>query len=89
MIMRFLSRLLSHDPMDPFELEMYDHFKHHLFIDPFLFEFLLWVDADTQVFPEGINRFVAAMASDAKVSIQQHTFNSLGCRNLWRNIVTK
>ena len=54
--------------MNPLELEIYKHIKYDIGIDPNLYEYILMVDADTEVYPESLNRMVAYMVRDSKVT---------------------
>lgn len=67
LLMRYLNRVHFDAPMYPLELEIYHHMKHIIGIDPAFYEYILMVDADTTVHPEGLNRLVAVAADDSKV----------------------
>ncbi|KAJ3417264.1 hypothetical protein HDV05_005720 [Chytridiales sp. JEL 0842] len=49
LIMRYLNKVHFDKEMNPLELEITRQMKHMLNLDPKLFEFVLWVDADTEV----------------------------------------
>ena len=66
MLMRYLNRVHFDTPMFPLELELYHHMKHVIGIDPFMYEFILMVDADTSIEPDGLNRLVAAAVDDPR-----------------------
>lgn len=53
--------------MSPLELEMYHQMKNVIGVDPSFYEFILMVDADTEVLPDALNRLVSAMVHDAKI----------------------
>jgi chitin synthase len=66
-LMRFLSRVHFNAPMNPLELEIYRHMQINLKISPSLYEFILMIDADTEVLPDGMNRMISAMIRDSKI----------------------
>lgn len=67
LLMRYLNRVHFDAPMYPLELEIYHHMKNIIGIDPAFYEYILTVDADTTVDPEGLNRLVAVAADDSRV----------------------
>jgi chitin synthase len=66
-LMSFLNRVHFDAPMNPLELEMYHQLKNVIGIDPKLYEYILMVDADTEVLPDSLNRLIAVMTRDASV----------------------
>ncbi|KAJ1548666.1 hypothetical protein HK405_000890 [Cladochytrium tenue] len=66
-LMRFLSSTHYGLPMDPLELELSYHLRHVLGLDPSWFEFLLCVDADTEIEKDSINRLVSSLVRDSKM----------------------
>ncbi|RKO96036.1 fungal chitin synthase, partial [Caulochytrium protostelioides] len=66
-IMRFLNRVHYQAPMNPLELEMYHHMKNIIGVDPYLYEYTLMVDADTEVEADSLNRLIAVMVTDGKI----------------------
>ncbi|KAI9363452.1 chitin synthase-domain-containing protein [Zopfochytrium polystomum] len=66
-LMRFLSRVHYNQPMNPLELEMYHQMKNVIGVDPSYYEFILSIDADTEVTPDSLNRLVSCMTRDSKV----------------------
>lgn len=64
LLMRYLNRVHFDAPMYPLELEMYHHMKNVIGIDPSFYEYILMVDADTLIAPDGLNRLVAAAVDD-------------------------
>jgi chitin synthase len=66
-LLRFLSRAHLQGGMSPLELTLYHHVKNIIGFQPEWFEFLLWVDADTEVFPDSINRMVSCFVSDGRM----------------------
>ena len=53
--------------MCPLELEMFHQMKNVIGVDPSNYEFILMVDADTEVLPDSLNRMVSCMVHDAKI----------------------
>ncbi|TPX48765.1 chitin synthase [Synchytrium endobioticum] len=66
-LMRFLSRVHFGAPLNPLEVEAYHHIKNIIGVNPSFYEFMLMVDADTEVYPDSLNRLVAYMQHDSKV----------------------
>ncbi|WFD01439.1 chitin synthase [Malassezia obtusa] len=64
MLMRYLNAVHFDSPMSPLELELYHHMKNVIGIDPSFYEYILMVDADTGIAPDGLNRLVAAAVHD-------------------------
>lgn len=67
LLMRYLNRVHFDAPMYPLELEIYHQMKNVIGIDPAFYEYILTIDADTSVEPEGLNRLVAVAADDSRV----------------------
>ena len=67
LLMRFLNRVHFDAEMAPLELEIYHQIKNVIGVDPKLYEFLLTVDADTEVRPDSLNRLVAVAADDSSI----------------------
>lgn len=67
-LMNFLNRVHYGDPMSPLDLELFHHINNIIGIEPERFEFLLTIDADTQVKPDALNRMVAACTADNSIS---------------------
>jgi chitin synthase len=67
LLMRYLNRVHFDAPMYPLELEIYHQMKNVIGIDPAFYEYILTIDADTRVEPEGLNRLVAVAADDSSV----------------------
>lgn len=65
--MRFLNRVHFDAEMAPLELEIYHQIKNVIGVDPKLYEFLLTVDADTEVKPDALNRLIAVAADDSSI----------------------
>lgn len=66
-LMRFLNKIHYNSPMNPMELEIYHQIKNIIGVNPSFYEFVLMVDADTEVLPDGLNRLVSAFVDDAKI----------------------
>jgi chitin synthase len=66
-LMRFLNKVHFGTPMTPMELELYHQIKNVIGVNPSFYEYILMVDADTEVMKDGLNRMVSAFAHDAKI----------------------
>lgn len=66
-LMRFLNKVHFGLPMSPLELEMYHHIKNIIGVNPSFYEYILQVDADTEVEPTSLTRLVASMVHDKKI----------------------
>ncbi|KAJ2236467.1 hypothetical protein H4R99_000811 [Coemansia sp. RSA 1722] len=67
LLLHFLSRVHFEAPMSPLDLEIYHQMKNVIGVHPSLYEYLLMVDADTEVVSDSLTRLVACMVHDAKV----------------------
>ncbi|KAG1429238.1 hypothetical protein G6F58_000136 [Rhizopus delemar] len=65
--MSFLNKVHFDAEMSPLELEIYYHIKHVIGIDPDLYEYILMVDSDTEVYPDALNRLVSCMLHDSRI----------------------
>ncbi|KAJ1718669.1 hypothetical protein LPJ53_006386, partial [Coemansia erecta] len=66
LLLHFLNRVHFEAPMSPLDLEIYHQMKNVIGVHPSLYEYLLMVDADTEVVPDSLTRLVACMVHDAK-----------------------
>ncbi|CAO3699082.1 unnamed protein product [Rhizopus microsporus] len=66
-LMNFLNKVHFNSPMTPMELELYHQIKNVIGVNPSFYEYVLMVDADTEVMPDGLNRLVSAFTHDAKI----------------------
>ena len=66
-LMQFLSRVHFDSDMCPLDLELAIHIHTVLDLDPGAFEYALFVDADTDIAPDSLNRLVACMINDASI----------------------
>ncbi|KAI5283807.1 Chitin synthase, class 8 [Ascosphaera aggregata] len=66
-MMRFLNRVHYNAPMSPLELEMHHHIRNIIGVNPTFYEFILQVDADTEVAPDAATRMVAALLADIRI----------------------
>ncbi|KAG2224722.1 hypothetical protein INT45_009037 [Circinella minor] len=66
-LMRFLNKVHFMTPMTPMELEIYHQIKNVIGVNPSFYEFVLMVDADTEVEKDGLNRMVSVFVHDAKI----------------------
>ncbi|KAJ2058073.1 hypothetical protein GGI17_005270 [Coemansia sp. S146] len=67
LLLHFLNRVHFEAPMSPLDLEIYHQLKNVIGVHPSLYEYVLMVDADTEVLPDSLTRLVACMVHDAKV----------------------
>jgi chitin synthase len=67
-LMQYLSRAHAQQEMNPLELELHYHFIYKLGVDPRNYEFLLWVDSDTEIFPDSLSRYVSYMTTDISLA---------------------
>ncbi|KAI8988154.1 chitin synthase-domain-containing protein [Mycotypha africana] len=66
-LMRFLNKVHFESPMTPMELEIYHQIKNVIGVNPSFYEFVLMVDADTEVLPDSLNRMVSCFVHDSKI----------------------
>ncbi|KAJ3056155.1 hypothetical protein HK097_007879 [Rhizophlyctis rosea] len=66
-LMRFLNRVHFNSGMNPLELELYHHMKNIIGVNPSFYEYILMVDADTEVHPLSLNRMISSMIHDSKI----------------------
>ncbi|KAF9584191.1 hypothetical protein BGW38_007270 [Lunasporangiospora selenospora] len=66
-LMKFLNKVHFDAPMCPLELEIYHQMKNVIGVDPSYYEYILQVDADTEVMPDALNRLVSCMIHDGKI----------------------
>ncbi|RCI02024.1 hypothetical protein CU098_005085 [Rhizopus stolonifer] len=66
-LMRFINKVHFQSPMTPMELEIYHQIKNVIGVSPDFYEFVLMVDADTEVLPDSLNRMVSCFVHDSKV----------------------
>ncbi|KAG5463396.1 MAG: chitin synthase-domain-containing protein, partial [Olpidium bornovanus] len=66
-LMNFLNRVHFDTPMSPMELEMYHQIKNVIGVHPSFYEYILMVDADTEVVPDSLNRLISCMMHDGRI----------------------
>ncbi|KAF9398540.1 hypothetical protein BGX21_007652 [Mortierella sp. AD011] len=66
-LMKFLNKVHFDAPMCPLELEIYHQMKNVIGVNPSFYEYILQVDADTEVMPDALNRLVSCMINDSKI----------------------
>jgi chitin synthase len=66
-LFRFLGRLFHRQPFCPLEVELFRHIKWIIGIDPSLYEFVMMVDADTQVHADSVSRMVEMYELDHRL----------------------
>lgn len=67
LLLNFLNRCYFKSAMSPLELEIYHQIANVIGINPRMYEYLLTVDADTEVTEDSLNRLVACCANDSKI----------------------
>ena len=67
LLMRILNRAHFDAPMSPLEVEVCYQMSCIIGIAPVFYDFILMVDADTWISPDGLNRLVAAACDDTSV----------------------
>lgn len=66
-LLQFLNRVHRESEMCPLELEIYHQMKNVIGVHPSLYEYILMVDADTEVMPDSLNRLVSCMLHDQQI----------------------
>ncbi|CAG8524184.1 2003_t:CDS:2, partial [Racocetra persica] len=66
-LMRFLNRVHFELEMSPLELEIYHQMKNVIGVNPSFYEYVLMVDADTEVMPDSLNRMISCMLHDGRI----------------------
>nr|CAG8434853.1 941_t:CDS:2 [Entrophospora candida] len=66
-LMKFLNKVHFNSEMTPLELEMYHQIKYVIGVNPSFYEYVLMVDADTEVMPDSLNLLVSAFIHDTRV----------------------
>lgn len=66
-LLRFLNKVHMRTSMTPLELEIYRQIQVNVGVDPWAYEFILMVDADTVVMGDSLNRLVSCMMHDTQV----------------------
>lgn len=66
-LLKFLSKFYYDIPMTPLELELCRGLKYELNIDPSILEFVLMIDADTEIFSDALIRLLACCIHDSKI----------------------
>ncbi|KZO98083.1 glycosyltransferase family 2 protein [Calocera viscosa TUFC12733] len=67
LLMRFLNRVHFDAPMCPLELEMAHQLRNVVGVDPYFYEYIFMVDADTSVTKDSLSRLVASAADDSRI----------------------
>ncbi|KAJ2672841.1 hypothetical protein IWW42_002612 [Coemansia sp. RSA 1085] len=68
LLMSFFNKVHFNLPMTPLELEIYHQMRHILGIPPRNYEYLLQVDADTEVMPDSLARLVTTCMGDRRIA---------------------
>ncbi|KAJ3127282.1 hypothetical protein HK098_006556 [Nowakowskiella sp. JEL0407] len=61
LLLRFLSRVHLNEKLTELECHLMHHMKNIIGVPPQWYEYVLMVDADTQTYPESLNRLVSCM----------------------------
>ncbi|KAG2217180.1 hypothetical protein INT45_013192 [Circinella minor] len=65
--MDFLRKVHFDSEMSPLELSIYRNIRNVIGIDPILYEYILMVDSDTEVYPDALTRLVSCMLHDSRI----------------------
>ncbi|KAJ2610867.1 hypothetical protein H4S08_003422 [Coemansia sp. RSA 1365] len=68
LLMSFFNKVHFNLPMTPLELEIYHQMRHIIGVPPRNYEYLLQVDADTEVMPDSLSRLVSACTGDRRIA---------------------
>ncbi|KAJ1728099.1 hypothetical protein LPJ72_005626, partial [Coemansia sp. Benny D160-2] len=68
LLMSFFHKVHFNLPMTPLELEIYHQLRHIIGVPPRNYEYLLQVDADTEVMPDSLSRLVSACTGDKRIA---------------------
>ncbi|KAJ2181539.1 hypothetical protein GGF45_001469 [Coemansia sp. RSA 551] len=68
LLMSFFNKVHFNLPMTPLELEIYHQMRHIIGVPPRNYEYLLQVDADTEVMPDSLSRLVSACTGDQRIA---------------------
>ncbi|KAG2220939.1 hypothetical protein INT45_010692 [Circinella minor] len=66
-LMRFLNKVHYDSPMTPMELAIYHELKNVIGVHPSFYEFVLMIDADTEVLSHSLTRMVGHFVRDPKI----------------------
>lgn len=66
-LMQFLNKVHYDTEMSPMEYEIYHQIQNVIGVNPFYYEFVLMVDADTEVLPDSLNCLISSFVKDDKV----------------------
>lgn len=68
LLMRFFQKVHYGLAMSPLELEMYHQINNVIGVTPSLYEYVLMVDADTEVEPDALTRLVTQFIADTEIA---------------------
>lgn len=66
-LLHFLSQMHYQQPLNPLEMEIYRHMDELIGIDPNHYDFVMMVDADTEVRPDSMTCLVSSCMADDRV----------------------
>lgn len=84
-LMRFLNRVHHNLPMSPLELELYHQIQNVIGVNPAYYEFVMQVDADTEVSPESCAQLASSLHHNGKI---QAICGETGLSNSKKSIIT-
>ena len=67
LLLNFLNHVHYKSEMSPLEVTVYDHMKNNIGIHPYLYEYMLMMDADTEAYPDSLKRLISSMVNDSRV----------------------
>lgn len=66
-LLQFLNKVHYQSDMNPMEFEIYHQIQNVIGVNPFFYEYVMMVDADTEVMPDSLNSLVSSFTNDDKV----------------------
>ncbi|KAH8550239.1 chitin synthase [Umbelopsis sp. PMI_123] len=66
-LLQFLNKVHYQSEMNPLEYEIYHQIQNVIGVNPFFYEYVMMVDADTEVLPHSLNSLVSSFVNDDKI----------------------
>lgn len=66
-LLQFLNKVHYQSDMNPLEFEIYHQIQNVIGVNPFFYEYVMMVDADTEVMPDSLNNLVSSFINDDKI----------------------
>lgn len=66
-LLKFFSKIFYNHPLNPLDIELFSGFLKNFEINPLTIEFILMVDADTELFSDSLNRLLACCVHDSRI----------------------